>query len=142
MAGRASIVVQSSPTRREAIRALGYTVVSGLYEIDASPAVVVDCAGASDALEWSFEHLAPHGAFVAAGYGPVPSHSLAPMARKELTITGVRSGRREDLVRILDLVGSGHVRAPAVETWSLSEINDAIEALRSRRVAGKAVIVP
>jgi propanol-preferring alcohol dehydrogenase len=141
-AGRASVVVQPSPTRRLAVQALGHRVVPSLDAVGESPATVVDCAGAPEALEWALDHLVPHGVFVAAGYGPVPGLSLAAAARKELTITGVRSGRREDLVRILDYVDAGLVRAPTVATWPLTAINDAIRALRSHEVAGKAVIIP
>ena len=90
----------------------------------------------------SIEALAPAGVYVAAGYATVPSFELPHVARKELTIRGVRSGSRRDLVHVLDLAGSGRIRLLAIRTWPLDEINQAFAALRERRVPGKAVILP
>jgi 2-desacetyl-2-hydroxyethyl bacteriochlorophyllide A dehydrogenase len=141
-AGRPHVLVQESAVRREAASAMGHPVVGSLDEIDEPPAAVIECAGASSSLRWAFDRLLPHGAYVAAGYGLVPGLSLALAARKELSVTGVRSGRREDLVKILDLVASGVVRPPSVATWPLASINDSIDALRSKTLPGKAVVVP
>ena len=78
--------------------------------------------------------------YVHAGYGPIERLELAPLARKELVIRGVRSGRREDLESIIALAAAGRVRLPPIDTWPLGAIDDAIAALRGRRVPGKAVI--
>lgn len=141
-AGRPAVLVQPSPLRREAAAALGHDVVESLDDLDEAPSVVIDCAGAPEALRWALDRLRPRGVFVAAGYAPVPSVDLATAARKELTITGVRSGDRADLLRILTLAADGRIRTPSVDTWPLADINSAIRALREHRVAGKAVIVP
>jgi propanol-preferring alcohol dehydrogenase len=140
--GRRVVLVQASPVRRNAASGMGYEVAAALDEIGESPAAVIDCAGAPESLGWALEHLLPRGAFVAAGYGLVPGMSLAPAARKELSVTGVRSGNRHDLIQIMELVAAGSVRPPPATTWPLAAINDAVHALRSRAVPGKAVIVP
>lgn len=140
--GRDITIVQPSATRREMLAARGYRVATALTEVLEDPAVVVDCAGAPESLPWAVDRLRPRGQFVAAGYGPVDHLHLAPAARKELLITGVRSGRREDLERILDLVARGMVSNPPLQSWPLEAVNDAIGALRERKVPGKALIHP
>lgn len=135
-------VVQSSESRRSAIEALGYRVVGSLSELSRAPDVIVDCAGAAEVTVQSIEALAPAGVYIAAGYATVPLFELPHVARKELTLRGVRSGSRSDLVHVMDLAASGRIRLPAIKTWPLHDINEAFDALRERGVPGKAVIVP
>ena len=139
-AGRRVTVVQPSRTRRDALEALGHVVVSSHQEIRERPAVVIDAAGAPHILPWALEVLAPQGTFVAAGYGPIDRLDLTPMARREIVVRGVRSGRRDDLQRLVDLVAAGSVRVPPISSWPLADINEALDALRAKRVPGKAVI--
>jgi 2-desacetyl-2-hydroxyethyl bacteriochlorophyllide A dehydrogenase len=138
--GRACVVVQPSAMRRETVAALGHRVVGRLADVSERPAVVIDAAGAGEVLPWALDALLPQGTYVAAGYALVDGLDLAPAARKELLLRGVRSGRRADLVAIMDLVAAGRVHVPPLSTWPLGAIDDALEALRARRVPGKAVI--
>lgn len=135
------LVVSREP-RLSAMRDLGYRTVATLQELDEPPDVVIDCAGSAQVTVDGIEALAPAGLYVAAGYETVPSFELSKVARKELTLRGVRSGSRDDLVRALDLAASGRIRLPAIQTWPLRDINEAFNALRERRVPGKAIIVP
>jgi 2-desacetyl-2-hydroxyethyl bacteriochlorophyllide A dehydrogenase len=135
-------VVQSSEPRRSAIRDLGYQVVAKLGELDHPPDTIIDCAGNAQVTVDSIEALAPAGMYVAAGYATVPSFELPHVARKELTLRGVRSGSRDDLVQVMDLTASGRISLPLIQTWALNDINQAFSALRDRRVPGKAVVVP
>ena len=80
------------------------------------------------------------GALVAAGYSVVPELDLAPLARKELRVVGVRSGSRSDLEHILGAVAVGAISRPPITAWPLDQINEALAALRRGEVAGKAVI--
>ncbi len=135
-------VVQSSDPRRSMVRAAGYQTYARLPELTAMPDVIIDCSGDPSVTVQSMEALAPGGTYVAAGYAIVPSFDLARVARKELTLRGVRSGSRADLVEVMDLAAAGRIRLPPITAWPLTEINDALTALRERRVAGKAVISP
>ncbi|MFN8620742.1 MAG: alcohol dehydrogenase catalytic domain-containing protein [Chloroflexota bacterium] len=139
-AGRRCVVVQPSAARREALAALGHVVAPDIHDVTERPAAVIDCAGAPEILPWSMDVLLPQGAYVAAGYGPVEHLELAPLARKELVIRGVRSGRREDREAIVASAAAGRVRIPPISTWPLAGIDDAVAALRARQVPGKAVI--
>lgn len=135
-------VVQRSRPRREVLEALGYAVAESVDEVPVRPTVVIDAAGTAPILPWALDALAPRGVFVAAAYGPLDKPTLAPLARKELRIVGVRSGSRRDLVHVLEAAATTTIRLPPVTIWPLRDINAAVAALRDRSVAGKAVIVP
>jgi 2-desacetyl-2-hydroxyethyl bacteriochlorophyllide A dehydrogenase len=139
-AGVRSLVVEPLTPRRDVLSRLGHETASSMAEVTGSPGAVVDAAGAPEILAWSVERLAPRGIHVLAGYGTVPAIDLAPVARKELTVRGVRSGSRAALREALDLTARGRLRLPPISIWPLSRINEAFEALRGGAVDGKAVI--
>ena len=139
-AGLCPLVVEPLAVRREALARLGQKTASAATEISGRPDAVVDAAGAAGVLPWALERLAPRGIHVLAGYGIVPALDLAPAARKELTIRGVRSGSRADLIEALELAARGELRLPPISIWPLGRINEAFEALRRGAVEGKAVI--
>jgi D-arabinose 1-dehydrogenase-like Zn-dependent alcohol dehydrogenase len=68
------------------------------------------------------------------------STDTAHFARKELTIRGVRSGRREDLEWVLEAAATGSIRVPPVISWPLERIDEAFLALQAGTVSGQAVI--
>jgi 2-desacetyl-2-hydroxyethyl bacteriochlorophyllide A dehydrogenase len=135
-------VVQPSPLRREAIARLGHDTVSSVAEAEGPFDAVIDCTGVAGVMMAGLDALGPQGIYVLAGYARVPDIDFAVVARKELTIRGTRSGRREDLQAALELAASGEMRLPEILEWPLSEVNDALEALRAKQVPGKAVVVP
>ena len=135
-------VVQPSRLRREALARIGHDVVASMGDAGAPVDVVIDCTGAAGVMASGLQALGPQGVYILAGYARVPDVDFAVVARKELTIRGIRSGRREDLESVLQLAASGLMRLPAITEWPLSEVNDALAALRGRQVPGKAVIVP
>jgi D-arabinose 1-dehydrogenase-like Zn-dependent alcohol dehydrogenase len=135
-------IVQSSEPRRSMVRAAGYQTTAKLEGLTQVPDVIIDCAGNPQVTAESIETLAPAGIYIAAGYATVPSFELPHVSRKELTLRGVRSGSRADLVHVMDLAASGRIRLPPIQTWPLTNINDALDALRERHVSGKAVISP
>lgn len=136
---RAPLVVEPLAPRREAAAAAGLATAATLADQAEPLGAIVDCAGAPGLLDRGLELLGAHGTYVVAGYGPVDTHT-APLARKELTIRGVRSGRREDLERVLAATAAGEIRTPEATVWPLAEIDAAFAALRAGTVAGKAVI--
>jgi 2-desacetyl-2-hydroxyethyl bacteriochlorophyllide A dehydrogenase len=139
-AGAAPVLVEPNPLRRQAAGALGLDAVASLEETGESLDVIVDCAGAPQAVAPMLRRLAAHGRYVSVGYSLVPQLDLAVVSRRELTIRGIRSGTRHDLTRVMGLVADGAIRAPASQTWGLESINDALGALRAGSVPGKAVI--
>jgi 2-desacetyl-2-hydroxyethyl bacteriochlorophyllide A dehydrogenase len=134
------VVVEPNPRRRAAAAALGLATAADPEELEFPLGTILDCAGAAGLFDRGLELLGAGGRYVVVGYGPVET-STAPLARKELRVEGVRSGRREDLERVLAAAASGELRLPEIETWPLDRIDDAFAALRGGEVAGKAVIV-
>lgn len=139
---RPLVIVQPSEARRATLEALGHHVVPSLDDITERPGAVIDCAAAPGVVPWAIQHLEPRGAIIAAAYGPADGYSLAQLSHKELTIHGIRSGSRGDLTRVLDLAATRSIRTPPFSTWPLEGVNDALFALRGKRVPGKAVVVP
>ena len=135
-------IVQHSALRRAALASIGHDVVASVEETSGAFDAVIDCTGAPAVMAGGLGALAPQGIYVLAGYARVPDLDFAIVARKELTIRGTRSGRREDLERVLELTASGQMRLPGIQEWPLSQVNVALAALRAKRVQGKAVIVP
>ncbi len=138
--GRMPVIVQRSPARAAMLRGLGYEVADSLEGYSGFPDVILECSGDPAVVPWALRTLQPRGLLLAAAYGVVDSLDTAPIDRKELTVRGVRSGSRLDLIGVLDAAATGRIRFPPIETWPLGGINDAIAALRARRVPGKAVI--
>jgi 2-desacetyl-2-hydroxyethyl bacteriochlorophyllide A dehydrogenase len=140
--GVAHQVVEIGAQRRSALAAAGHDVVESFAEAHQPVDVVIDCTGSPAVLAQGVAALAPHGSYVLAGYARVPEVDFAELSHREGAIIGVRSGRREDLERLIELVAAGRVRLPALSIWPLTQINEAIAALRAGDVPGKAVIVP
>ena len=60
----------------------------------------------------------------------------------ELKILGSNSWDREDLIRVLDLVGSGALRVIVERTFPLEEAPEALRQIENREVFGKLVVTP
>jgi propanol-preferring alcohol dehydrogenase len=140
--GTALQVVEPNPLRRAALSALGHDVVGSLREATTPVDVVIDCAGAPAAVAAVVDALGPRGRYLLAGYSRVPDFDFGAVSRKEAEIRGIRSGRLDDLESALALAADRRIRLPELATWRLSEVNDALGALRGGRVAGKAIIIP
>lgn len=135
-------VVEPNPLRRAAVAALGHDVAASFDPAPEPADVVIDCTGVPAAVAPGIDALAPRGLYVLAGYSVVPSLDLGAVSHKEAELRGVRSGRREDLESLLRLAAQQRIRLPELSRWRLSEVNQALDALRSGDVPGKAVIVP
>ena len=138
--GVSPVLVEPNPLRRGAAGQLGLHTVASLEQTDPAIDVVIDCAGVPDAIVPMLNRVAVHGLYVSVGYAAVPELDLAVVARRELTIRGIRSGTRTDLARVLQLAADGALGLPSCQVWNLDGINDALENLRAGRLAGKAVI--
>lgn len=138
--GRSPVAVEPLTARRSLLEARGFAAVESTRSLDRPFDVVVDCSGADAVPPWALAALAPRGTLLVVGYATVPELDLAPVARKELALRGVRSGSRSDLERVLALTAAGDLRLPPIQTWPVGRINEAFAALRAGVVDGKAVI--
>ncbi len=135
------VVVEPRDERRLLAAGLGHPVAAELETLGTPASVVVDCAGAPSVTAAALELLEPRGTFILVGYTSLTDFDAAPIARKELTLKGVRSGTRAHLEAVIQLAVERAIRLPPAATWPITDINAAFEALREGRVAGKAVIV-
>jgi threonine dehydrogenase-like Zn-dependent dehydrogenase len=138
---RVLIVVEPQEARREALRGLGHAVAARTADVAAAD-VVLDCSAAPAVPAFALDALRPRGTLVVVGYGRTPPLDLAPLARKELCVLGVRSGDRADLERVLSLAAARRIRLPEITTFPLARIDEAFAALRGGELPGKAVVVP
>lgn len=133
-------LVEINKCRKDVAAEWGYSVFDSIRDVQPYTAVFSNCTGSRAIPPQAFEILRPTGQFSAAGHTKVPEVNFAPIARKELTVRGVRSGSRKDLLHILELADSHRIRIPSIESRPLEEINEAIRFLREGQVAGKAVV--
>ena len=136
------VLVEPAAPRREVLHEFGHRVVANADEIEYAVQLVIDCAGVPAIAPWAVDRLGARGLYLLVGYCSVPLMNFAPVARKELTITGVRSGSREDLAAVLDLAATQAIRLPPVDVWPLERVNEALDGLRRGTVAGKAILTP
>jgi alcohol dehydrogenase len=60
----------------------------------------------------------------------------------ELKILGSNGWRREDILRLLDLVQAGALRIPIERIYSLDDSKAALAAMEDRRLFGKIIVAP
>ncbi len=75
-----------------------------------------------------------------AGYDP--QEDLRFIWTFELKILGSNSWDREDLIKVLDLVQSGALKAIVDRTYRLEEAPEALRRIENREVFGKLVVTP
>ena len=131
------MVVETNPTRRVVLAERMLVAAQSVTELDGSFTTVLDCAGSPGLMGASLERLRPHGLYLAVGYSKVPELDLSLVARRELQIRGIRSGRRADLEDVLALVGRGQLAPPPITTWPLARINDAARVTARGRGSGQ-----
>lgn len=135
-------VVESNELRRARLAALGHTVVGSFDEVAGQSDVVVDCTGVPDVVAPGVAALTPHGLYVLAGFAASLISTSARCPTRKPRSGAFVPGDTEDLELLISLVASHKVRLPEITTWPLSEVNVALEALRTGAVPGKAVIIP
>ena len=136
-----AVVVEPREERRALLAELGHAVVPALDAVRSPMPVIAECSGAAAAVAPALELLAPRGTLVLVGYAKLAQFDAAPIARKELTVRGIRSGSKANLETIIELAARRAIRLPPARTWPIAEINAAFAALRAGRVVGKAVVV-
>jgi 2-desacetyl-2-hydroxyethyl bacteriochlorophyllide A dehydrogenase len=139
--GTSVVVVEPREERRALLARLGHRVLPALDAYVTPVPVVAECSGAPEPVARGLDLLEPRGTLVLVGYARLADFDAAPIARKELTVRGVRSGSKAHLEAVLGLAAAESIRLPPATTWPIAEINAALAALREGRVAGKAVVV-
>lgn len=101
--------------------------------------LIVDYAGFGTTTAAAIETLAEFGTFVQVGMGRLEATiNTYPLIVNQLTLKGSKSGTKEDLEALYDLMRSGKL-APPMNHISQDEIPDAIDKLRAGGVIGRFV---
>jgi propanol-preferring alcohol dehydrogenase len=105
----------------------------------------VDCVfemvGAADTMNSATEFVRPGGQIVVIGEeAEFPAVDTIKIAQKELRIIGSRNGGRQDAIDALALLAAGTIRPVIAACYPLDRINDALAAVQSGTIRGRAVV--
>lgn len=103
--------------------------------------LIVDYAGFGTTTAAAIETLAEFGTLVQVGMGRLAATiNTYPLIINQLTIKGSKSGTKEDLEALYDLMRSGKL-APPINHITQADIPNAIEKLRAGGVVGRFVAI-
>lgn len=153
MGGKAAIVVDIDPVKREAARRAGAQAVIDGNAADAAKEIieatkggawaVIDLVGASRTVQLGVDSLVKGGKVIVVGlFGgdiTVPTPSLPLRA---MTIQGSYVGSLTEMAELLDLVRRKGAPNLPVATRPLAAVNDALNDLKAGKVIGRVVLTP
>ncbi len=153
MGGKAAIVVDIDPLKREAARRSGAQAVIDGNAADAAKTIieatkggawaVIDLVGASRTVQLGVDSLVKGGKVIVVGlFGgdiTVPTPSLPLRA---MTIQGSYVGSLTEMAELLDLVRRKGAPDLPVATRPLAAVNDALNDLKAGKVIGRVVLTP
>ncbi len=153
MGGKAAIVVDIDPVKREAARRAGAQAVIDGNAADAAKQIieatnggawaVIDLVGASRTVQLGVDSLVKDGKVIVVGlFGgdiTVPTPSLPLRA---MTIKGSYVGSLTEMAELLDLVRRKGAPDLPVATRPLAAVNDALNDLKAGKVIGRVVLTP
>jgi NAD+-dependent secondary alcohol dehydrogenase Adh1 len=102
---------------------------------------VLDFVGEQETPAQAIAMLAPGGSYYVIGYGGRLDVPLADLLAREISIVTNLVGTHTELEELIALAAAEKVRLET-ETYPLSHINDALEALDQGDLRGRAVITP
>ena len=153
MGGKAAIVVDIDPLKREAAKKAGAHLVIDGNAPDASKQIVeatkggawavIDLVGASRTVELALDSLVKGGKLIIVGlFGgdvlvPTPSFPLRAIA-----VQGSYVGSLNEMAELLDLVRREGAPDLPVATRPLAAVNEALEDLKAGKVVGRVVLAP
>ena len=153
MGGKAAIVVDIDPVKREVARRAGAQAVIDGNTADAAKEIieatkggawaVIDLVGASRTVQLGIDSLVKGGKVIVVGlFGgdiTVPTPSLPLRA---MTIQGSYVGSLTEMAELLDLVRRKGAPNLPVATRPLAAVNDALNDLKAGKVIGRVVLTP
>ncbi len=137
----AHVVATASPRNHDYLHDFGADEIIDYNTVDFATAVS-DCDAVFDTVGYdvqlrSYEVLKPGGRL--AWISPAPKGSTPP--RDDVTVVRPQVARdREHLERVIELVGLGVIKPPAIETMPLSEVVEAHRKIETGHVRGKIVL--
>lgn len=117
-------------------------VARGIDEFkDKNLELIVDYAGFGTTTAAAIETLTEYGKLVQVGMGVLESTiNINPVILNQLTIQGSKSGTKEDLAAIYELMRTGDLNPPMIPIKH-AEIPDALDTLRIGGVSGRFIAI-
>ena len=104
--------------------------------------VVIDCVGADSTIEDSCRILNKGGSLVVVGlFGNQIKLPLVRAVLQEYQAYGSLWGNYSELREVIELAKTGKIKH-TIQKFSLNEINDAIQLLKSGKIVGRGVVIP
>jgi NAD+-dependent secondary alcohol dehydrogenase Adh1 len=103
--------------------------------------VVLDFVGEGGAEKWGVDLLHRKGHFFVIGYGGRLEVDTMRIILTEINFIGNLVGSFNDLVELMELAAQGKVRL-TTSTYSLADVNTAIDDLNGGRLRGRGILVP
>jgi propanol-preferring alcohol dehydrogenase len=132
-----------NPETRELADEIGLADVADSIDAfkDKNLDLIVDYAGFGTTTAAAIETLAEFGTFVQVGMGRLEATiNTYPLIINQLTIKGSKSGTKEDLEALYELMKSGPLNPP-INLITQADIPDAIDKLRTGGVVGRFVAI-
>ncbi|MGY1748746.1 alcohol dehydrogenase catalytic domain-containing protein [Modestobacter sp. SYSU DS0511] len=150
--GATVVAVSRDDARRAAARAAGATAAVAPAELADTVArlsggqgadVVVELAGVTATLELSTAVLGRRGRLALVGYS-ADSLTVSPLAMvvAEQRVVSSVGNTLAELEQAVALAAAGQLAPPVAGTLPLSQVNDALDRLRTGDVAGRLVLTP
>lgn len=104
--------------------------------------VIFDLVGNSNTVDELLRCVRPGGKIVALAYGEdYFTVNCQELVIKEKEVLGLRGSTRQDLRECIELVEKGEIIPYVSSTYSLEQINEALDSLRNCRSLGRSAIV-
>ncbi|MET4589554.1 alcohol dehydrogenase catalytic domain-containing protein [Arthrobacter sp. 754] len=143
LAGAEVYGAEINPETQKLSNEIGLAGVAGSIDAfkDKHLDLIVDYAGFGTTTAAAIETLAEFGTLVQVGMGRLESNiNTYPLIINQLTIKGSKSGTREDLAGIYELMKSGKLNPP-MNLITQADIPDAIDKLRAGGVVGRYIAI-
>jgi alcohol dehydrogenase, propanol-preferring len=153
MGGKAAIVVDIDPAKREAAKKNGaHSVIDGgapdaagqiLAATEGGAWAVIDLVGSSSTARLGIDSLIKGGRYIIVGlYGGDVTLSLPPLPMRALTVQGSYVGSIGEMTELIDLVRRTGLPPVPVATRPLDEVNAVMSDLRAGKIVGRMVLTP
>jgi len=153
MGGKAAIVADVDPQKREAALRAGATAAIDARAADAKKlalaaadgpiAAAIDFVGASATAQLGIDVIARGGKYVIVGlFGGDITLSLPLLPIRAITVQGSYVGSLAEMKELLALVATGRVPPAPISERGLDQVNAVLEDLSAGRIVGRAVLTP
>lgn len=103
---------------------------------------VIEIVGHPETLSWSLPALKSGGKLILVGYAPNNPFPLNTMAMhyNEYEIIGSRFTTKVEMLQLIKLVEQGRIKPIVTQTFPFEKTNEALEALRQKKILGRIAL--